>query len=144
MRRNAVAYEPIPPPTGPRKRGRPRRYGEKIKLRELFESASEPWQEAPSPVYGERDVTIRFLSRDLRWRPLRRLMRFVLVIHPTRGRCIFICTDLTLAALEIICGYGSYRAKVRRKIAAYHLHIQVGLIAQGLLQYVAFQHPREV
>ena len=32
--------------------------------------------------------------------------RFALVIHPTRGRCIFICTHLTLAALDIIAGYG--------------------------------------
>ena len=32
----------------------------------------------------------------------------------------------------------------RRKIAAYHLHIQLGLIAQGLLQYLAIKHSREV
>ncbi|EQD69770.1 hypothetical protein B1A_06660, partial [mine drainage metagenome] len=123
------------------------------------------------------------------WRPLRRLVRFVLVIHPTRGRCIFLSTNLSLPALEIIAGYGlrfkielsfkqalrvigayqyhfwmqdmkslsrssgtqylhrkseRYRNAVRRKIAAYHRHIQVGLIAQGLLQYLAIQHPREV
>ena len=189
LRRNAVAYEPVPPPSGPRKRGRPRRYGEKIRLRELFDSSSEAWQEAESPVYGEHQVIIRFLCRDLMWRPLRRMIRFVLVIHPTRGRCIFICTDLTLAALDIIAGYGlrfkielsfkqalriigayqyhfwmqgmkllsrrsgtqylhrtseRYRNAVRRKLAAYHLHIQLGLIAQGLLQYLAVKHPREV
>jgi len=158
-------------------------------LRELFDSPTELWQEADSPVYGERAVTIRFLSRDLLWRPLRRLVRFVLVIHPTRGRCIFLSTNLSLPALEIIAGYGlrfkielsfkqalrvigayqyhfwmrgmkslsrsggtqylhrkpeRYRNAVRRKIAAYHRHIQVGLIAQGLLQYLAIKHPREV
>ncbi|EQD66841.1 hypothetical protein B2A_00973, partial [mine drainage metagenome] len=37
-----------------------------------------------------------------------------------------------------------YRNAVRRKIAAYHLHIQLGLIAQGLLQYLSIKHPREV
>lgn len=42
LRRNAVAYEPVAPPRWPRKRGRPRRYGVKLKLRDLFESASEP------------------------------------------------------------------------------------------------------
>jgi len=189
VRRNAVGYEPALPPPGPRKRGRPRRYGPKVRLRELFGSSNEPWQEADSPVYGERDVTIRFLCRDLMWRPLRRLVRFVLVIHPTRGRCIFISTNLSLPALEIIAGYGlrfkielsfkqalrvigayqyhfwmqgmrslsrssgtqylhrsseRYRNAVRRKIAAYHLHIQLGLIAQGLLQYLSIKHPREV
>ena len=189
VRRNAVGYEPAVPPAGPRKRGRPRRYGPKVRLRELFDSPTELWQEADSPVYGERAVTIRFLSRDLLWRPLRRLVRFVLVIHPTRGRCIFLSTNLSLPALEIIAGYGlrfkielsfkqalrvigayqyhfwmrgmkslsrsggtqylhrkpeRYRNAVRRKIAAYHRHIQVGLIAQGLLQYLAIKHPREV
>lgn len=34
-----------------------------------------------------------------------------------------------------------YRAQVRRKVAAYERHIQIGLIVQGLLQYLAvFQH----
>jgi hypothetical protein len=30
-----------------------------------------------------------------------------------------------------------YRQQVRRKFAAYERHIQIGLIAQGLLQYLA-------
>ena len=189
VRRNAVGYEPALAPPGPRKRGRPRRYGPKIRLRELFDSPTERWQQADSPVYGEREVTIRFLSRDLMWRPLRRLVRFVVVIHPTRGRCIFLSTNLALSALQIIAGYGlrfkielsfkqalrvigayqyhfwmqgmkslsrssgtqylhrtseRYRAAVRRKVAAYHLHIQLGLIAQGLLQYLAIKHSRAV
>ena len=37
-----------------------------------------------------------------------------------------------------------YRAAVRRKLAAYHRHIQVGLISQGILQYLAVKHPRWV
>jgi hypothetical protein len=36
------------------------------------------------------------------------------------------------------------RNAVRRKIAAYHLHIQLGLIAQGLLQHLAIKHSRQV
>jgi hypothetical protein len=31
-----------------------------------------------------------------------------------------------------------YRAAVRRKLAAYHRYIQVGLISQGILQYLAW------
>lgn len=38
----------------------------------------------------------------------------------------------------------SYRAQVRRKMAAYHRHIQIGLIAQGLLQYLAVSVPAVV
>jgi hypothetical protein len=188
LRRNAVAYEPAAPSAGPRRRGRPRLYGQKIKLRTLFDSA-ENWQSAPSPVYGEKDVTIRFRCLDLIWRPLRRLVRFVLVDHPNRGRCIFFSTDLNLAPLDIITGYAlrfkielsfkqalrilgaysyhfwmsgmskisrkvstqflhrkseRYRRAVRRKLDAYHRHIQLGLIAQGLLQYLAIHSPRLV
>ena len=36
----------------------------------------------------------------------------------------------------------AYRNAVRRKIAAYHRHIQLGLIAQGLLQILSATKPR--
>ena len=36
----------------------------------------------------------------------------------------------------------TYRAHIRRKLAAYERHIQVGLIAQGLLQYLAVSFRR--
>jgi hypothetical protein len=38
----------------------------------------------------------------------------------------------------------SYRDAVRRKIAAYHRHIQFGLIAQGLLQILSATQPKLV
>jgi len=38
----------------------------------------------------------------------------------------------------------AYRHAVRRKIAAYHRHIQLGLIAQGLLQILAATTPKSV
>jgi hypothetical protein len=37
-----------------------------------------------------------------------------------------------------------YRIKVRRKLNAYHRHIQLGLIAQGCLQYLACCHTEQV
>ena len=33
-----------------------------------------------------------------------------------------------------------YRQQVRRKLAAYHSHVQLGCIAQGLLQYLALSY----
>jgi hypothetical protein len=134
-------------------------------------------------------VTLRYYTFDLFWRKLGRLVRFVWVIHPTRGRLVLLCTDLTLEPLEIIRLYGwrfkievsfkqaihtvgayayhfwmqdmkpirrgdgsqhphhqseSYRQAVRRKLAAYERHIQLGLIAQGLLQYLALHFRRVV
>ena len=39
---------------------------------------------------------------------------------------------------------GEYRDAVRRKLAAYHNHIQVGVIAQGILQYLSLSVPQQV
>ena len=109
VRNNAVAYRPAPPPEQ-KKRGRPRLYGEKVALKSLFDNP-EQMQTAPSPVYGEEGVQVRLCVLDLLWRPVGILLRFVAVEHPSRGRCILMCTDLELVPLEIIRLYG-YRFKI--------------------------------
>ena len=101
---NSVAYFPYQH-RGPKKRGRPRVYGKKVALRTLFQSKSK-FQSAPSPVYGETRICIDYRVHDLLWRPVGRMVRFVLVVHPTRGQCILMSTDTTLDALEIIRIYG--------------------------------------
>ncbi len=110
VRRNAVAYFPAPEPDKPR-RGRPRLYGDKVRLWDLWKQCRTRFQTAPSPVYGETAVMIRYYTIDLLWRPLGQLVRFVLVDHPTRGRVILMSTDRTLTALQIIAAY-SYRFKI--------------------------------
>ena len=37
-----------------------------------------------------------------------------------------------------------YRAAIRRKMRAYHVYVQLGCIAQGLLQHLAIDHTAEV
>ena len=106
LRKTCVAFEPIPPTVGKRQRGRPRLYGPKIHLFTLFEKPDDRWTTTASPVYGEKDVLIRYLCLDLLWRPIRRLARFVLVEHPVRGRIVFLCTDLDLNPIQIIRLYG--------------------------------------
>jgi len=181
VRSNAVAYLPVEPTKGKRRRGRPKRYGKKAKLKSLF-SDTRSMLEIASPAYGERNVMLRYRVCDLLWRPAGRLVRFVAVIHPTRGTCLLMCTDLSLSAVEIIRLYSlrfkiehgfkqatrliaafayhfwmmdmtplryrngnqhlhrksaDYRSHVRRKMRAYHVFIQAGVVAQGLLQYLA-------
>lgn len=178
---NTVAYLVPPDDQAVKKKGRPKKYGDKLKLASLF-NGLQAMENALSPVYGETKVNICYRSMDLLMRPLGILVRFVLVVHPTRGSAIFMSTDLSLAPLEIIRIYGlrfkievafkqslhtigtyayhfwmkqmkplrrksgdqyqhrnpkDYRMAVKRKIEAYHKHIQFGIIAHGLVQYLA-------
>jgi hypothetical protein len=151
-----------------------------VKLQNLFGKAR--FESIPSPVYGERNVEIQFLTKDLLWKSAKAVVKFVLVDPPVRGRIILLTTDLTLSAEEIILLYslrfkieltlkqsaysvGSfgyhfwmaemkpikrrngnqylhrtserYRNQVARKMRAYHLFMQTGMIAQGVLQYLS-------
>jgi len=104
VRSNAVAYTRHHH-QGVKKRGRPRFYGKKIALKSLFTDGLA-MEHTASPVYGEKNVTIQYRVCDLLWRPVGRFVRFVVVIHPTRGRCLLMSTDTSLSAIEIIRLYG--------------------------------------
>jgi hypothetical protein len=84
VKSNAVANAPATQKKGRRKKGRPKTYGKKIKLKSLLANVKS-MQQVASPVYGERNVTLRCRVCDLLWRPAGRLVRFVAVIHPARG-----------------------------------------------------------
>jgi hypothetical protein len=103
-RSNAVAYYPATPSTVKR-RGRKAKYGKKIKLKSLFDNVHK-FTKAPSPVYGENEIMLSYRSIDLFWRPVGILVRFVLVIHPQRGRLILMSTDLSLPPEQIVGLYG--------------------------------------
>jgi hypothetical protein len=104
VRRNAVAFEAASQPKK-RKRGRPKKYGRKVQLRQLFKAAST-FIEAPSPVYGEKGVAIKYRCVDLLWRPVGQIVRFVLVKHPTRGMLVLLCSNVEIDPLSIIRIYG--------------------------------------
>jgi hypothetical protein len=83
---------------------------------------------AKCPVYGEKNTNIKFRSADLIWRSAGIVVRFVAVMHPERGACILMTTDLSLVPLEIIRLYG-LRFKIElffkqaiRVIGAYAYH----------------------
>ncbi len=179
---NTVAYFPASRPSKPR-RGRPKVYGKKVRLRDLAEEMSQ-FKTAPSPI-DDDNTRVQYRCIDLLWRPVGKLVRFVIVRHPQRGTIFLMATDTTLDPLQILMLYshrfkievgfkqalhvlGSYayhfwmldmtpirarsgnqylymkddlyRCQVRRKMNAYHLHVQLGCIAQGLLQHLALNH----
>lgn len=185
-RSNAVAFEPAKPKkTG---RGRPKLYGKKIKLKDLFLDKSL-MTEAIGAIYDDVESVFWYRTLDLIWRPVGQLVRFVVVAHPTRGKAIFMTTDLALGPLDVIKIYSlrfkievsfkqslrtlgiysyhfwmkamtrikkcsgdqhlhrktaEYRDQVKRKMSAYHTHVQLGLIAQGVLQMLAMTKPQLV
>jgi hypothetical protein len=108
-RSTTVAFAPAPRPAVPR-RGRPRLYGRKVRLKQCF-ADQRCFISAKSPVYDDRGIEIRYRVLDLLWRPAQRLVRFVLVDHPTRGRMILLSTDTALEPLTILQLY-AYRFKI--------------------------------
>src|SRR5215472_15857760 len=100
VKSNAVAYTAYQH-RGPRKRGAPRKYGQKLKVKSLLNDPTA-FNKANSPVYGENNVTIQYRIRDLLWRTAGRMVRFVAMIHPTRGSLLLMCTDTSLDAIDII------------------------------------------
>jgi hypothetical protein len=104
LKSNAVAYAAAQAPIRT-KRGRRKKYGKKVYLRDLFESPQD-MSKAYSPVYGEEAVIIRYRTLDLLWRRAGMLVRIVAVDHPNRGRKILLSTDLSLSPLDIIRIYG--------------------------------------
>jgi len=187
IRNNAVAYYPAPRPEKP-SRGRPKIYGEKVKLGTIFQKLNF-FIAAKSPIYGQKNVEILYYSLDLIWKPRGGLVRLVFVIDPQHGKFILMSTDLTLDPLDVVRIYGfrfkievSFKSALRilgaysyrfwsklmnlnrrgsgdqnldeksenyckaifKKLLAYELYIQTGLIAQGLLQYLSATFPKTV
>lgn len=104
---NVVGYQDPPPKTG--RPGRPREYGAKLKLMELFETMAARFEQTTIEIYGQYEE-VSFLCLDLIWKPIKEKIRFVLVRDGSE--CfILMCSDLTLSAHDIIRAY-SYRFKI--------------------------------
>lgn len=108
-KKNIVAYE-VAPTSTKNKRGRPKKYGEKIKINALFKN-TKLFESAKSTMYGDQNVSIEFYSVDLLWKACGEIVRFVLVKHPQRGKIILVTTDLNCDPLTVIKLY-SLRFKI--------------------------------
>jgi hypothetical protein len=104
-KKNVVAYCK-PPARNKHQRGRPREYGNKLKLITLFD-ANCPFynfQTTEADIYGKNE-NIRYLVLDLLWKPVRGMLRFIL-IESSHGRIILMTSDLNLdpvTAIQVYC-----------------------------------------
>jgi hypothetical protein len=102
-KKNYVAYEPAQPPVTP-SRGRPPKYGNKIKLKDVFETHKEQFVNASCAVYGHVE-TVSYLVLNLLWKPIKAPLRFVFAIT-SRGPIVLMCSDLEsdpLMTLALYC-----------------------------------------
>ena len=187
VKSNAVSYFPAPENLK-RGKGRPKKYGKKVKLRDLFLDRTK-FTELSCSIYGGQEIvwvrTIELLSKSF----FGMTLKYVLVIHPTRGQMILLSTDLSLKAKDIIQVY-SYRFKIEvafkaaiynlgtflyrfwmfsmektcrgdktkylhkkekryrdryfKKLRAYELYVQLGFVAQGVMQYLSLFQAKAV
>ena len=101
-KKNYVAYfPPEPKPKG--KRGRPREYGDKVVIWEVFDQ-THLFREVDMTLYGQSE-SVQILSVNLVWRPVRkRQIQFIWAIT-SRGPIVLMCSDLTVKPEQVLALY---------------------------------------
>ncbi len=98
---NAVAYDTQP--SAYCGRGRRPTYGQKFKLMKLFSNREKDFTPIEINVYGE-NKTVSVLCLDLFWKPLKDVLRFVL-IKDGNQKFMLMCSDREMAPEEIVTLY---------------------------------------
>jgi hypothetical protein len=102
-KKSSVAYEPAKSKEKPAV-GRPRKYGNAIKRKDVFTTHQEQFAQATCEVYGHVE-TVSSLVLDLLWKPLKAPLRFVFAIT-SRGPIVLMWSDLAsdpLMAIALYC-----------------------------------------
>jgi hypothetical protein len=99
----AAYLEPLA--STPKPPGRLKTYGDKIKLKTVFETYQDQFLQAECQLYGHVEM-ISYLALNLLWKPIKRPVRFIFAIT-SRGPLILMCSDLTMAPLLAIELYGA-------------------------------------
>lgn len=79
---------------------------------------------ADCPLYGETGVALLYKEVRLLLRPLEGLVKFVIVLHPNRGKgsVFLMTTDLDLSPLDVIMAYGlRFKIEVSFKSAVHSI-----------------------
>lgn len=132
---NAVAHELEPPAYCGL--GRRPVYGNKLKLMKLFDSKAKDFTPVTLSLYGE-PRTISILCLDLWWKPLKDILRFVLVQDGDQ-RFILMSSDLGISSEEIVGLYAKrFKIEVTFKMVkhiiggfCYHFWTQAWQVKKG-------------
>jgi hypothetical protein len=90
---NNVAFE-VPIARKRKSRGRPRKYGKRIKLKDVFKKRKAEFAEIKASVYGKTE-TVQYLMMDLIWKPVKGLLRFFW-ISSSRGDIVIMTSDFSM------------------------------------------------
>jgi hypothetical protein len=103
-KKDTVAYrDPVQSVKG--KAGRPRKYGEKVKLYDLFKDKTVNFASAKMLLYGKWKE-VQYLCRDLYWKPAERKIRFILA-KTGASEIVIMSSDRRLTSREVITLYAS-------------------------------------
>lgn len=117
VRSTTIAYRPLPPPPEKRPRGRPRLWGERVRLLALFDDP-DGWHTDRLRLY-DKDGDVTWKIVDLYWHRPDVRVRFVLSRDADGRRAIFLSTSLDLTGPEIITAY-AWRFKIEVNFRAMH------------------------
>lgn len=101
-KKNYVAYFPAEQPDHPGP-GRPRKYGDKVKLYEVFDHM-HLFEHAPCQVYGVLE-DVSYLAVNLLWKPTGGFTRFIFALT-SHGPIVLMSNDLKMppvTAIELYC-----------------------------------------
>lgn len=100
---NAVGYLDPLPTTDQTRRGRPRLYGEKVILRNYFQTLDK-FRDTEVYIYGKKEK-VKILSLVLIMKSLKRKVQYCLVASPSGKKIILVSTDLNISPEQIIEAY---------------------------------------
>lgn len=109
VRSSTVAYAGFCPLGGKRPPGRPRKWGDSVKLQDLF-APTEECESAEVWLYGQLQ-TVYFQGFEFCWDEPETFVLFVLTQLPSGKRIILLSSDTQLTGAEVIQAYG-WRFKI--------------------------------
>lgn len=102
-KKNCAAYREAEKPEGKNPVGRPLKYGEKVRLTDLFNQPAQ-FSETQCQVCGKL-ANVSVMAINLLWKPTGDMIRFVLAVTG-RGPIVLMCSDLNqdpVSALQSYC-----------------------------------------